>query len=138
AVGDPQAAVGRVDAQVVDEVELGAERRAGLALDAAGAVPLRAGVPVTADGVDRRRVVVQVDPADAGAVLLGHVEVAGVVTDDAPGPVEVGVDGLAAVTAAVARKLGGRLVGGVGLGGGHVTSEGRDDPMPVDVGAIDL
>src|SRR5581483_1824689 len=103
AVGDPEAAVSGVERDVVQEVELGLQCGAVLALDRALTTALGAVDAVTGDRVDRGAAGgVEVDPANPGARLLGDEQVTHVVAGDAAGPVEVSIGRQATVTAVVA------------------------------------
>ena len=125
-----------VDGQVVRRVELRltGRHRAGVAGHRAPA----AGLPVAGDRGDRARRVDAADPGAGGvggrvgARLLGDVDVAEAVDGDAPGPVEVGGRGRAAVAGGVARREGRLGVGG-GRGGGGVAGDRRDRAVGVDL-----
>ena len=114
----------------MDRVELRLHGRGGPGV--AGhprVVPVGVGLAVTGDRGDDA---VLVDPADAGAALLGDVDVAGRVGGDAPGPVEVGGAGRAAVAGGVGRD---RVLVGLGrpLGRLDVAGDGRDLAVGADL-----
>src|SRR5581483_930548 len=134
AVGDPEAAVSGVERDVVQEVELGLQCGAVLALDRALTTALGAVDAVTGDRVDRGAAGgVEVDPANPGARLLGDEQVTHVVAGDAAGPVEVSIGRQATVTAVVADHRRGLRPVGVGLGGRHVAGDRGDDAAGIDL-----